>query len=166
MVTLIKATWQKPHNCCRVTLHQAELLIWELLRWKIHSLDFLISSPLKTECKIKKEKKKNGVKCLQSFQSDRGWRPFCWSTCWVCWWSGRNVTLTDAPLPLSHTERPLSPQKKKKKSRKTGGIDLRYSLTTPLSFSPPPSTGALPEDHWEERLPGPAVGALHHPERR
>lgn len=51
-------------------------------------------------------------------------------------------------------------------SRKAGGIDLRYSLTTPLSFSPPPTTGALPEDHWEERLPGPAVGALHHPERR
>ncbi len=27
-------------------------------------------------------------------------------------------------------------------------------------------TGALPEDHREERLSGPAVGALHHPERR
>lgn len=28
------------------------------------------------------------------------------------------------------------------------------------------STGALPEDHWEERISGPAVGSLHHPERR
>lgn len=27
-------------------------------------------------------------------------------------------------------------------------------------------TGALPEDHREERLSGPAVGAIHHPERR
>lgn len=28
-----------------------------------------------------------------------------------------------------------------------------------------PPTGPLPEDHREERLPGPAVGSLHHPER-
>lgn len=27
-------------------------------------------------------------------------------------------------------------------------------------------TGALPEDHREERLSGAAVGAIHHPERR
>lgn len=164
MVTLIKATWQKPHNCCRVTLHQAELLIWELLRWKIHSLDFLISSPLKTECKIKKEKKKRG----QMFTELREW-PRVETILLKHLLSllmKRTKRYTDRhTAAMSHTERPLSPLKKKK-SRKAGGIDLRYSLTTPLSFSPPPSTGALPEDHWEERLPGPAVGALHHPERR
>lgn len=73
------------------------------------------------------------VKCLQSFESDRGWRPFCWSTCWVCWWSRRNVTLTDTPLPLSHTERPLSPQRVEKQ------VELIYA-----THSQPPSPFPLP----------------------
>lgn len=73
------------------------------------------------------------VKCLQSFESDRGWRAFCWSTCWVCWWSRRNVTLTDTPLPLSHTERPLSPQRVEKQ------VELIYA-----THSQPPSPFPLP----------------------
>lgn len=48
-------------------------------------------------------------------------------------------------------------------------VDLLFSsdifkAAFSLSFYLP--AGSLPEDHREERIPGPAVGALHHPKRR
>lgn len=66
--------------------------------------------------------------------SDRGWGPFCWSTCWVCWWSRQNITLTHTAASESHRA-PTLPSKKR---RETGGIDFRNSCSTlPLVSGPP-----------------------------
>lgn len=109
------------------------LRIAEVKNPQFHSLYFLISTFLETECKLEKEKK-NSVKCLQSLAVTAGEDSFAEAPAEFAD-EAAETSHWPTRLRLSHTERPLSPWKK---SSKTGGIDLRNSCTTlPLLSRPP-----------------------------